>query len=376
MVRQGQGQAQDLGMDYSKLDDPSMSDPSAGQSKGISRETAQPGSRYVDGYEPESEFAVSRRSQQGMINELSIRLSEPRDHSGHALSSGESMMVETLRKGRGRPPDRDRLEELAIPCNRASTCAAWRCPPPDPLAPPPGTGPDFTSPISRNNPQAMAKRPQVMNKHLNSARLDDLLSRLANPRQRPTMGGNMATGERIVMESQTALKSKTGGRVDNRDLIARLSTPRVIDWTVAPPSGEAVMFDSLKRTPRRAPNTDHLARLARPNRRGGSALNWRVGLPGSDEAGYPDDRTGTPVSMRTTSPPPPEQDPPTAPERSSMKLVVGTEDYDSRPTTSSSSMGLKPKSRTSQGLGKDKSSPKAPGSDSQGFKIYVGSADS
>lgn len=252
-----------------------------------------------------------------------------------------------------------------MPCGRASTCHAWRCPPPDPLAPRPGTGPDFTSPVSRNEPQAMIKRPQIMNKHLDARRLDDLLSRLAAPRQRPPVGESLATGERIVMESKDALQAKTGGRVDNRDLITRLSTPRVIDLSMPPPSGEAVMIDCLKRTPRRAPNIDHLARLARPSRRGGSAFNWGVGLAGSDDV--QDDRTGTPISMRTTLPPhlDGDQQDPQATDRSSMKLIVGTEDQDSRPTTSSTRPGT---SSTSM----RKSQPKAPGSDSQGFKIYVG----
>jgi len=219
----------------------------------------------------------------------------------------------------------------------------------------------------------MIKRPQIMNKHLDARRLDDLLSRLAAPRQRPPVGESLATGERIVMESKDALQAKTGGRVDNRDLITRLSTPRVIDLSMPPPSGEAVMIDCLKRTPRRAPNIDHLARLARPSRRGGSAFNWGVGLAGSDDV--QDDRTGTPISMRTTSPPHldgDQQDPQAASDRSSMKLLFGTEDQDSRPTSSMSN-------RTNKGkdaLGKDKPSPKASGSESQGFKIFVGNVDS
>lgn len=311
MVRQGQ----DLCVACSSLDPVS-----AAQSNGSSKLWGS-GSRYVDGYEPESEYGSQRRSNKAMIDELSLRLSEPRDPQG-ALSSGDSIIADTVRKSRIRPHDRDRIDELAMPCKKGSSSASWRCPPPDPLAPPPGTGPDFTSTLSKNTPRFMKKIPEVTAKHMDNQRLDDLLSRLACPRERPPVGGNMATGEKIVMESQVAHKSKTEGNVCVRSLIARLSNPRVADPSVAPPSGEGVLLDTLARTPKRPPNHDHLSRLSRPNRRGGSALAWRCEQP--EALKDKDDRTVTPLSMRTTSPP----------------HLRGIEDDHERPTTSGS-MSLK-----------------------------------
>merc|ERR1719265_1316479 len=107
------------------------------------------------------------------------------------------------------------------------------------------------------------------------------------------------------MESQVALQSKTQN-VCMRSLTARLSNPRTTDPSVAPPSGEGVFLDALARHPKRPPNLEHLTRLARPNRRGGTALAWRCPAPTDDRAGdqaLMDDHTGTPQSMRTTSPP-------------------------------------------------------------------------
>lgn len=332
---------------------------SKGSSRGVSRSTAQAGSRYVEGYEPESEYGVAKRSQRGMIEELSLRLSEPRQQTG-ALSSGESMMVDTMRKSRSRPHDRDRVDELAIPCRQASTCASWRCPPPDPLAPPPGSA-EFTSTLPEKANRLVIKPPGI-----GAQRLDDLLSRLAAPRQRPPVGGNIATGEKIVMESQVALKSKTTD-VCMRTLTARLSNPRVPDPSVPPPSGESAMLDVHNRKPKRAANLGYLSRLARPNKRGGSAHAWRAmtapaGTEGSGEQALRDDRTATPLSMRTTSPPQlhDPQDSEHRGSRGSLKLK-GVEDINE----SSGSLKLSGSGRSA----KEKSSPKGPAP-----QIFVGNA--
>merc|ERR1719387_1123303 len=158
---------------------------------------------------------MTRRSHRGMIDELSMRLSEPREHSGVSgqLSSGESIMVDTIRKGRTRPHDRDRVDDLAAPNRQASTCKSWRCPPPDPLGPPPG---DADFPFIKKSGLVIKAAP------LNSHRLDDLLSRLAAPRERPPVGGNIATGEKIILEAQVAVKSKAK-EVCLKSLAARLS---------------------------------------------------------------------------------------------------------------------------------------------------------
>eukprot|EP00746_Dinoflagellata_sp_MGD_P010696 gnl/MRDRNA2_/MRDRNA2_122196_c0_seq1.p1 gnl/MRDRNA2_/MRDRNA2_122196_c0~~gnl/MRDRNA2_/MRDRNA2_122196_c0_seq1.p1 ORF type:complete len:246 (+),score=45.57 gnl/MRDRNA2_/MRDRNA2_122196_c0_seq1:73-810(+) len=240
------------------------------------KKAPQASSRYVDGYEPESEHGVGKRSQRAMIEEISMRLSEPRKHTT-ALCSGDSIMIDTIRKSRIRPHDRDRINQLASPCKKASTCASWGCPPPDPLAPLPGSA-DFMSSL----PQKVNKL-AVKTDRIGAQRLDNLLSRLAAPRQKPPLGGEMATGEKIIEESQVALKSKATS-VCLRTLSARLSAPRVPNLFGHQSTVEALMAETHKSKQKRAPNFNYLDRLARPNRRGGSALAWGAVLPPSSEA--------------------------------------------------------------------------------------------
>lgn len=373
MVRQ---QGQDLCTACSNLDDPLSTAQSKGSSRGASRSTPQASSRYVEGYEPEAEYGMTRRSHKGMIDELSMRLSEPREHSGQ-LSSGESIMADTIRKSRTRAHDRDRIDDLAAPNRQASTCASWRCPPPDPLGPPPGEQDFFPKKTSK----LVIKAPP-----LSTHRLDDLLSRLAAPRQRPPVGGNIATGEKIILEAQGALKSKAP-EVCMKSLTARLSNPRVPDPSVPPPSGEAVTLEHHARIPRRAPNLDYLKTLARPNRRGGSAHAWRAMITsseaeGGDKQALGDDRTATPLSMRTTSPPHlnEQQESETSVGGSNMKLLVGTDDDHHGSSDQRSSQSLKDKikssPRSSQGKEYGKKKSEKSGSDSHNFKIFVGDAES
>jgi len=237
---------------------------------------SQAGSRYVESYEPTQEYGGAKRSQRDMIEELSMRLSAPREYNG-GLSSGDSIMVETMRKSRSRPHDQDRLDELAAPSKKGSTCRAWGCPPPDPLAPPAGSV-DFALTWMPKRASKLA----VKGRGMGAAQLDHLLSRLAAPRQSPPMGGTLSTGEQIVINSQAGLNSKVKD-VCLRTLTARLCNPRELpDSSANPPSGEGVMLEALNRRPKRAVNFEHLNRIARSNKRGASARSWGAMLPSSE----------------------------------------------------------------------------------------------
>lgn len=240
------------------VDDPAAL--SKGSSPNASRSMPQAGSRYIDGYEPESESAVARPRRARMIEELSLRLSQPRAPTND-MSSGESIMVETMRKSRTRPHDSEWIENLSTPSRTGSTAASWGCHTiPDPLAPPPGSV-DFTSSFKFTIKPAKHK----------GQKLNEVISRLASPKQ--TMGGETPIGEKIVTESQLALKAKTAN-VCTQSLIARLSTPRLKDMSAGPAAGESLFLDAMARRPKRAVNWDHLASISGPNRRGGSAHNW------------------------------------------------------------------------------------------------------
>eukprot|EP00929_Paragymnodinium_shiwhaense_P081639 TRINITY_DN4277_c0_g1_i1.p1 TRINITY_DN4277_c0_g1~~TRINITY_DN4277_c0_g1_i1.p1 ORF type:complete len:541 (+),score=96.04 TRINITY_DN4277_c0_g1_i1:179-1801(+) len=191
------------------------------------------------------------------------------------LSYGERLVLDTYLRGRSKPYDRQRQEELAKPkrengflkvslCSRATTASI-------------DGGTTIGTTIGGSS--SSTAKATIGSK----ADVQSIVARLTEQKPRPDPTGPRNKGEAIVFETMQQQREKFKG-LKTADIVHRLATPRALR-PLSPNPGERIMM--LHATPRRPYSKDRLEFLSKSSRRAGSSGAWGVHCgPGSS---YPHD---------------------------------------------------------------------------------------
>jgi len=169
--------------------------------------------------------------------------------------SGDESVLKTQIQGRRRRHSRERNEELARPKKHAGTIEAWGVHAMDAAE-------------AKVVPSVQSER------RLGADELKALFERLVPSKVPKATSSEESADQHAASSDQSHIQLSPHPSIDFKAVVHRLTTPRAL--YPLKPSGEALVLMSRPAPVQRSLDKTHMARLAKPSKRGSSCSSWGV----------------------------------------------------------------------------------------------------